>query len=185
MIKTSFLFILFGFLLYSCQKDAPISYGDYQQTISLNGNWRFLALNETTDTDLLSANYSEWDTLFVPGNWDTRDRYSEYVGKGYYQRQIEIPKNWSNKQIRIKFGAVYQSSKVWLNGKLLGEHEGGYTPFEFNITDKVNFDKANSIVVMADNAYKRGAWWAWGGISRSVELQANEAVRLVYQAYCR
>ena len=59
--------------------------------------------------------------------------------------------------------------------------QGGYTPFEFNITNKIDLGKVNSVVVMADNSYKRGAWWAWGGISRSVALQANEVVRLVYQ----
>lgn len=181
MIKTSFPLILLGLFLASCQKNVPVSYGDYQKTISLNGNWRFLASNEQTEVGLFTMDYSEWDTLLVPGNWDTRDRYSEYVGKGYYQRQFDIPKNWSDKQIRLRFGAVYQASKVWLNGKLLGEHEGGYTPFEFNITDQVELKKTNSLIVMADNTYKRGAWWAWGGISRSVDLHASESVRLVFQ----
>lgn len=149
--------------------------------ISLNGTWQFLASNDITEEAVLKESFTEWDTIQVPGNWDTRERYSEYVGKGYYQKSFEIPKNWNNKQIRLKFDAVYETAKVWLNGEYLGEHIGGYTPFEFNITDKVEFKKENSIVVMADNTYKRGAWWAWGGISRNVSLIANEDVRIVYQ----
>ena len=150
-------------------------------SISLNGKWKFFASNDVTENEVL-ANYNiNWDTITVPGNWDTREKYSTHVGKGYYQRNFEVPANWNEKQIRIHFGAVYQTSKVWINGHLLGEHVGGYTPFEYNLTRFVEFGKTNSILVMADNSYKRGAWWAWGGISRNVSLMSNENVRLVYQ----
>lgn len=162
----------------ACSEKAPNS---QVKDVSLNGTWQFLASNDKTEEILLKANFSEWDTIQVPGNWDTRARYSEYVGKGYYQKSFELPKGWTNKQIRLKFDAVYETTKVWFNGEYLGEHVGGYTPFEFNITDKVKTNGSNSVVVMADNTYKRGAWWAWGGISRDVTLIANENVRIVYQ----
>ncbi|WP_299555911.1 glycoside hydrolase family 2 TIM barrel-domain containing protein [Seonamhaeicola sp.] len=149
--------------------------------LSLNGVWQLLVNNDIGLENIFYEDYSKWDTIKVPGNWDTRERYSEYVGKGYYQKGFELPKTWKGKQIRLKFDAVYETAKVWLNGSLLGEHVGGYTPFEFNITDKVDFKNENSVIVMADNTYKRGAWWAWGGISRNVSLIANEDVRMVYQ----
>jgi beta-galactosidase len=177
-IKNPLSFLLLLFIILSCT-DQSVSIATSR--FSLNGTWQFLASNEITETELLTTSYSKWDTIQVPGNWDTRARYSEYVGKGYFQKNIEIPKGWEEKQIRLQFDAVYQTSKVWLNGKLLGKHVGGYTPFEFNITDKVDFNKLNSIIVMADNTYNRGAWWPWGGISRNVDLVANENVRLVYQ----
>ncbi|KAA5823748.1 glycoside hydrolase family 2 [Algibacter amylolyticus] len=182
MMSKSILFVFtFSLLMFSCKDNDSAEYGDYKKVISLNGTWQFLASNDVQIEDLIEASYSAWDTLQVPGNWDTRDRYSEYVGKGYYQREFNVPENWDGKQIRIKFDAVYERSKVWLNGTLLGEHVGGYTPFEFNITDIVNLEENNSVLVEADNTYKRGAWWAWGGISRNVSLEAHEDVRLVYQ----
>ncbi|RKR14342.1 beta-glucuronidase [Maribacter vaceletii] len=150
-------------------------------TQSLSGDWFFLASNEISEANVLKETYSNWDTLQVPGNWDTQKKYSEYVGKGYYQKTFTIPENWKEKQIRLKFNAVYETSKVWLNGELLGEHIGGYTPFEFNITKKVKLNAPNSVIVMANNTYKRGAWWAWGGISRDVSLIADNDVRIVYQ----
>ncbi|TXE13971.1 glycoside hydrolase family 2 [Seonamhaeicola algicola] len=149
--------------------------------MSLNGTWNFYASNEVSETDVVTQQINNWDTLQVPGNWDTRARYSEYVGKGYYKKEFTIPKHWQNKQIWLKFDAVYETAKVWLNGKFLGKHIGGYTPFEFNITNNVNLNEANTIVVMANNTYKRGAWWAWGGISRNVSLSAKNNVRIVYQ----
>ncbi|QGY47506.1 glycoside hydrolase family 2 [Maribellus comscasis] len=148
---------------------------------SLNGIWHFLASNDATEKEILNASYSQWDTITVPGNWDTREHYSEYKGKGYYQRNFDIPKFWKGKQVRITFDAVYETAKVWLNGQLLGEHVGGYTPFEFNITDKLQYRKTNQLIVMADNTYQRGAWWPWGGISRDITLLCNEDVRMVYQ----
>ncbi|GAL80618.1 beta-galactosidase [Algibacter lectus] len=162
-MSKSILFVFtFSLLMFSCKDNDSAEYGDYKKVISLNGTWQFLASNDAQIEDLIEASYSEWDTLQVPGNWDTRDRYSEYVGKGYYQREFNVPENWDGKQIRIKFDAVYERSKVWLNGTLLGEHVGGYTPFEFNITDLVNLEESNTLLVEADNTYKRGAWWAWG-----------------------
>ncbi|MFY0628540.1 MAG: glycoside hydrolase family 2 [Reichenbachiella sp.] len=165
--------LMFTISLLSCSKDID--------EISLNGEWKFLASNEVSKTEVLEADYTNWDVLNVPGNWDVQDPYAEYVGKGYYQRYIQIPQNWDGKQVRLKFEAVYQKTRVWLNEELLGSHIGGYTPFEFNITKKVEGGGIYSIVVEADNSYKRGAWWAWGGISRNVSLVSNNSVRMVYQ----
>lgn len=149
--------------------------------ISLNGTWKFYASNNINEADILSSNFEEWDTLRVPGNWDTRKRYAEYVGKGYYKKTFKIPSSWRKKQIRIKFDAVYETSKVWINGVYVGKHVGGYTPFELNITKNLHFKKENTLVIMADNQYKRGAWWAWGGISRDVTLLADNDIRIAYQ----
>ncbi|MBU2975745.1 glycoside hydrolase family 2 protein [Zobellia sp. B3R18] len=172
---------LFSLLFLSSCTDKSAETSLENETLSLNGKWHFLASNEESEENLLTADYTKWDTLSVPGNWDVENKYAHFKGKGYYQRNFSIPQNWQKKQIRIKFDAVYETSKVWLNGKLLGAHEGGYTPFEFNITDQVLTDKPNSILVMADNTFRRGAWWAWGGISRNVSLLAHNDVRLVRQ----
>ncbi len=177
MKNIAYLFVIL-ITCYACTKNVQ---KEELSQISLNGAWQFLASNKIDEKAFFLESFNQWDTIKVPGNWDTRERYSEYVGKGYYQKTFSLPKNWNGKQVRLKFDAVYETAKVWLNGELLGEHIGGYTPFEFNITDKVDFNKENSVVVMADNTYKRGAWWAWGGISRNVSLIANQDVRMVYQ----
>ncbi|GAF05032.1 glycoside hydrolase family 2 protein [Saccharicrinis fermentans] len=152
-----------------------------QPSISLNGRWNFFASNTQTEYEVLANYQIHWDRITVPGNWDVMDKYATYVGKGYYQREFEVPVSWKGRQVYIKFDAVYQTSKVWVNGKQLGEHIGGYTPFEYNISDIVNYDKPNTVLVMADNSYKRGAWWAWGGISRDVSLNVSNDVRMIYQ----
>ena len=149
--------------------------------MSLNGTWQFHASNEIGEEKLLDGADVQWDTITVPGNWDTRENYKEFVGIGYYQRNFNVPANWQGSQVRLKFDAVYETAKVWLNGKLLGEHVGGYTPFEFVVTGEVNYGNENVLLVMADNTYRRGAWWAWGGISRDVALFRDNEVRIVSQ----
>ncbi len=175
----SFLRLIFGlisiFSIISCAKDDIPN-----ASFSLNGKWKFHASEAVASFEALNS-IQEWDTISVPGNWDTTEKYSTYVGKGFYKREFEIPASWSEKHIQIHFGAVYQTAKVWLNGKLLGEHVGGYTPFEFNISKHLLLEGSNELVVMADNTYKRGAWWAWGGISRKVSLNGYEKGRILYQ----
>ena len=147
----------------------PAVPGEWQQ--SLNGPWQFT-------TNIESAT---WDSITVPGNWDTLPAYSTYQGKGWYRREFTAPANWQGKHIRLKFDAVYQDATVWLNGQGLGRHIGGYTPFEFDVTGIVKSGTTNTVTVCADNTYQRGAWWNWGGISRSVTLIANNDARIVSQ----
>lgn len=177
------LILLFSYLLLctACKTQVEQKKETSTSKISLNGDWQFLASNTISEGKVLKENYVSWDKLTVPGNWDTENAYANFVGNGYYQKEINIPNNWKEKQIRLHFEAVYETAKVWLNGKFLGIHKGGYTPFEFNITDKAILGKKNSILVQANNSYKRGAWWGWGGISRSVSLIANENVRMKFQ----
>lgn len=137
-----------------------------EDVVSLDGAWSFR-------TDPSGA----WDTITVPGNWDVHDRYAGHRGKGWYQRTFDATAPADGERVRLHFGAVYWDSRVWLNGRLLGEHHGGYTPFEFDVTDLLA-DGENVVLVEADNRFDQGAWWPWGGISRSVSLVTTGDVRI-------
>jgi beta-galactosidase len=134
---------------------------------SLNGAWQF-----TANAEAVTLPDAKWDVITVPGNWDVLPAYATHIGKGWYQRKLTVPADWRGKHIRLKFDAVYETAEVWLNGKSLGTHRGGYTPFEFEVTKLLRAGE-NTVTVCADNTFRRGAWWAWGGISRDVTLIAN------------
>lgn len=142
---------------------------------TLNGQWQF-----TTNAAAVKSADAKWDAITVPGNWDVLPAYSTHIGKGWYHRTFTVPTDWKGKHIRLKFGAVYEVAEVWLNGKSLGTHRGGYTPFEFDVTQQLRAGE-NTVTVCADNTFRRGAWWAWGGISRDVTLIANDDTRIVRQ----
>jgi hypothetical protein len=142
---------------------------------SLNGAWQF-----TTNAAAVGSAEAKWDVIPVPGNWDVLPAYSTHIGKGWYRRTFTLPLDWKSKHIRLKFDAVYETTEVWLNGEPLGTHRGGYTPFEFDVTKLLRAGE-NTVTVGADNTFRRGAWWAWGGISRDVTLIANDDARIVWQ----
>jgi beta-galactosidase len=117
---------------------------------SLNGSWQF-----TTNAAAVKTADAKWDVITVPGNWDVLPAYSTHVGKGWYQRTFTVPTDWKGKYIRLHFGAVYETAEVWLNGKSLGTHRGGYTPFEFDVTQQLRAGE-NTVTVCADNTFRRG-----------------------------
>lgn len=156
-----------------CSSPLRADAGQWQQ--SLNGPWQF-----TTNAAAVSSADAKWDAITVPGNWDVLPEYSTHIGKGWYRRNFTVPSEWKGKHIRLKFDAVYETAEVWLNGKSLGTHRGGYTPFEFDVTQAL-LPGENTVTVCADNTFRRGAWWAWGGISRDVTLFANADNRIVWQ----
>jgi hypothetical protein len=167
---------LIGSLLFVgplCAQENIPGTGELRQ--SLDGPWDF-----TTDATL-SSQALGWSQITVPGNWDTLPEYSNYSGKGWYRRNFDVPAGWKSKRMRLRFEAVFQQADVSLNGTPLGSHFGGYTPFEFDVTALLNYGGTNTVTVCADNTYHRGAWWPWGGISRSVELIANNDARIVWQ----
>ncbi|MGS2737679.1 glycoside hydrolase family 2 protein [Sinomicrobium sp. M5D2P17] len=152
-----------------------------EEYLSLNGYWAFKTIEVLEDAVSLTHPDSVWeerDSLFVPGNWDTESAYAHYKGLGVYRRDIQVPATWKNDIIRIHFEAVYETASVYINGRYVGSHRGGYTPFEFRVEDLLKIGENNVIAVVADNRYRRGAWWAWGGISRDVALVRNKPVRI-------
>ncbi len=133
---------------------------------------------------LPSHDDSKWHDLKVPGHWGMINSYSNYTGIGWYRKTFELPSNWSAKddeRIRIQFGAVYHLAKIYLNGKLVGEHRGGLTPFEIDITNQVKFGEKNVLAVEANNDFLVGATWNWGGIIRDVTLEKTKDVRIQLQ----
>jgi len=121
---------------------------------------------------------TNWDSIQVPGNWDVENKYANFVGNAAYSRTFELPQSLKNGELFVNFDAIYFEAKVYLNGNYVGKHEGGYTPFEFCITDLVKDNKPNTLVVLVNNEFSRGAWWSWGGISRNVYITKYDDIKL-------
>lgn len=152
-----------------------------EERLSLNGRWAFKTIEGLEDAAVFAHPDSVWqksDSLLVPGNWDTESAYAHHKGLGMYRRNIQVPAEWKSDIVRLHFEAVYETAYVYVNGRYVGTHRGGYTPFEFRVEDLLKIGENNVIAVVADNRYRRGAWWAWGGISRDVSLTRNKQVRV-------
>lgn len=102
--------------------------------------------------------------------------FRHFEGWVWYATQFDRSAVGSGDRTFLRFGAVNYKAEVWLNGERLGSHEGGYTPFSFEVTDRLQ-ENENVLVVRADNnRYEDGIpskstdWFNFGGINRSVEL---------------
>jgi len=115
-------------------------------------------------------------TLTVPGDWNTQrpDLYY-YESAVWYKRQFDFQAKPGRRQF-LWFGAANYHAVVFLNGKQIGEHEGGFTPFQFEVTGKLQ-PRGNALIVMVDASRHADAvpqtmsdWWNYGGLTRSVRV---------------
>ncbi len=115
-------------------------------------------------------------TLQVPGDWNTqRPDLFYYESAVWYKREFDFSAKPGRRQF-LWFGAANYHAVVFLNGARLGEHEGGFTPFQFEVTGKLH-DRDNAVIVMVDASRHADAvpqtmsdWWNYGGLTRGVRL---------------
>jgi beta-glucuronidase len=133
-------------------------------------------------TDLIEYNFDTSPTLNVPGDWNSQDdKLFYYEGSVWYRTKFDVTKSAPDHRLFVYFGAANYESDVYLNGKKLGKHIGGFTPFAYEIT-KLAKEKNNSLVVRVNN--NRHAedvptvntdWWNYGGLTRDVLLVETPA----------
>jgi beta-glucuronidase len=179
--------------------DPLVTNVDGRRTTSLDGRWRtivdpfergyydyryqprddgfFLDRKPQDETERVEYSFDTSPTLLVPGDWNTqRESLLLYEGTVWYRRTFDDPRKDTSSRLFVWFGAVASRAHVFLNGTLLGSHEGGFTPFDFEITDGVR-PHDNALIVKADNARRAEAvptldfdWWNYGGLTRPVHL---------------
>ncbi len=162
-----------------------ISSAQESKTISLNGDWSFKIdpeyQGETLGFDKKDFDATHWDKMEVPGNWNLHNLYSEYSGDAWYTRTFKVDESQKNQLVRLVFESVFNDCKVWVNGKFIGENHLGFMPFQFDISKHINYGQENRITVLANNMFKKGAMWSWGGIRRPVSLEITAPIRIDYQ----
>jgi beta-galactosidase len=183
-----------------------------RQLVSLSGAWkkeRFNAsdlislaerneqgltniLTEAAGRETVGYNDNSWASLTLPavenqmnGNERTPERYEDGV---WYRRSFQVPAALNGKFIRLNFLSANYVADVWLNGQYLGYHEGGFTPFSFDVSNIIRTDTANVIAVRIDNPawgqrlqrdivpYQVCDWFNYTGLIHEVYLEASDKV---------
>jgi beta-galactosidase/beta-glucuronidase len=108
--------------------------------VNLNGPWRFAF--DDADAGLKEAWYAVGRTfdrqIVVPFAFESPKSGigdTKFHPVVWYQRDLAVPAGWKGRRVLLKFGAVDYRATVWLNGQQIGSHEGGSTPFSFDVTD--------------------------------------------------
>ena len=173
----------------------------YEST-SLNGKWNYIVdvqeegyydyrMNPTRwgffqnakpqkPEDLIEYDFDKAPTMQIPGDWNTQDdRLFFYEGTVWFKKSFSLPPTPSRRggdKYLLYFGAVNYDCHVYVNTRHVGHHIGGFTAFNYDISDLLK-DGENTVIVKVDN--KRHAedvptqifdWWNYGGITRDVKL---------------
>src|SRR5438876_329589 len=149
-------------------------YYDYRYQPSANGY--FKDAKPKSKSDLIEYDFDTSASLKVPGDWNSQEeRLLLYEGTIWYKKSFDYQRK-ENTRLFVYFGAANYIADVYLNGEKIGRHEGGFTPFNFEVTNLVR-DKSNSLIVKVDNKRRRDAvptlitdWWNYGGLTRQVKL---------------
>lgn len=135
---------------------------------------------------------SAWTSVTVPHTWNVMPEHSSYSGVAWYRRKFSLPAEEQQAYLRLRFEAVFYLARVWVNGIFMGEHAGGYTPFELDVSQTAKPGE-NVIAVQVDN--QRAAdripanldplwsfdWYNYGGIVRDVSLIATSPTFIAQQ----
>lgn len=154
----------------------PYENGYYSHRNEESDQGYFKGAKPTASSDLAEYDFARAPKLSVPGDWNTQDeKLFLYEGTIWYHRDFDIGKK-IDQLYTLYFGAVNYHATVYVNGEKIDDHEGGFTPFQFDITKQVH-SGVNSVVVKVDNRRERDQipavnidWWNYGGITRSVKV---------------
>ncbi|XP_062518189.1 putative beta-glucuronidase [Corticium candelabrum] len=141
----------------------------------LDGTWEFVFLNNIDDVSKFDPSAVVYnDTMVVPGSFDALPLYSGVRGTAVYRRKVAVTAKYLS---RIKFEACSLYCAIFVDGKKLGDHGNGYSPFWLDVPASESPDR--EIVVVADNRFNSKLtplhlenydFYQYGGIARSVYL---------------
>lgn len=172
-----------------------------RKAMSLNGDWNYIIdvqeegyydyrMNVTQwgffqnakpqrPEDLVEYDFDKSPTMKVPGDWNTQDdRLFFYEGTVWFYKKFRLDSSELKEGIRklLYFGAVNYEAIVYVNGRREGRHVGGFTPFCYDVTDRLKVGE-NVVIVKVDNKRQVSNiptvifdWWNYGGITRDVLL---------------
>ncbi len=127
-----------------------------RETKRLDGLWDF-----ATDPDGIGRDEGWWRAdlpgavpMPVPSSYNdvlADQAVHDHVGDVWYQRTVFVPRGWAGQRVILRFDAATHRAAVWVDDALVAEHEGGYTPFEADITDLVRLDEGLRVTVVVNN----------------------------------
>ncbi|MCO6044818.1 DUF4982 domain-containing protein [Aeoliella sp. ICT_H6.2] len=158
-------------------------------TRDFNRGWKF-HLGDVPDAQERTCDDTDWEIVRTPHDWAIAGPFDPdehgYAGKlpwrgiGWYRKWMTVDRSHEGSQVYLDFDGVMSSPKVYVNGKLAGEWDYGYTPFRIDITPFIQFGRANVVAICVDNRRHGTRWYPGAGIYRNVSLVVSPPVHLAH-----
>jgi hypothetical protein len=171
-----------------------------REEIDLSGKWRFqpealpeypldALRSEGAELGYFSPDFptDDWREVSIPCAFDDcAPGMYKFRGMCWFSRRFEVPVSMRGRRVVVHFEGVNYSSSVWVNGKLVGDNEDAFLPFDFPVGELLRFGENNLVVVRVDNLRRPAQlptaeyWQGQGGILREVKLVATDPARITY-----
>ncbi len=151
---------------------------------SINESWRHVT-QDVTGAEKSDFQDLSWQKVNLPHTWNNTDAYTfkkYYRGIGWYRKDLFLTKKQIDKKLFINFEGVFVKADIYVNGKFVGQHKGGYTAFTYDISNFVSIPGKNIIAVKVDNSKNldlppiSGDYTMFGGIYRDVYLISTNKI---------
>ena len=165
--------------------------------LPLSGEWRFSIdrrkVGEKQQWYGAEFDDGEWPLVNVPHTWNVMPGYTDYEGLAWYRKSFSIPTAAKDARLSLHFEAVFYLARVWMNGQFVGQHEGGYTPFDFDVSQVALAGQLNTLAVQVDNLRSGDRlpadldngwsfdWYNFGGLTRDVSLKMTSRAYIARQ----
>ncbi len=191
LLKKSLALAIFLFSMNLHAQEIPLPEHprpDFQRDswINLNGIWEFQfdSLDQGLDQEWFNRPIFS-DEIVVPFPWGSRlSGLENLADMAWYSRSLDIPESWSGNRTFLVIGACDWLTTVWVDGELVGEHKGGYTPFEYDLTEFIIPGKTHQLVLRVDDTphpYKLEGKQGYGeakGIWQTVYLENRGSIAI-------
>ncbi len=160
-----------------------------RKVMNFNRYWKF-AKGEQSGAEMPNFDDSTWQQVRLPHDWAISGPFNErengYAGKlpwrgvGWYRKTFSLDASDEGKQVYFDFDGVMAFPKVYINGRLAGSWDYGYTSFRVDATNYVKFGESNTIAVLVDTRRQGTRWYPGAGIYRKVTMTINEPVHIAH-----
>jgi beta-galactosidase len=139
------LLLISGLCFYACTRTNVVSIND-----NFNYGWQFY---RSIDTSAVPPSSAKWETVDLPhtANLEQVTVKDQWQGICFYRKNFKLDQAYRNKIVSLQFDAAMNVAEVWVNGKKMIYHLGGYLPFAIDMSNVVRFDTINTVLVRLDN----------------------------------
>ena len=177
-------FLVLLALLVAGLRPAPAA--ELRQVINLNREWQF-QLGDPAGAEKPDFDTAGWQNIHLPHSFSEPYFLSAkfYEGYGWYRKTLTVPRAWRKHRINLEFDGAFQVAELFVNGKRIGEHRGGYTGFTFDLTEAVHTGD-NVLAVRVNNLWNarlapRGGEHTFsGGIYRDVRVVVTAPLHVAW-----
>lgn len=159
----------------------------HRQDLILDAGWRFIR-QDVSGAEAASFDDGSWTNINLPHTWNNLDGQdggnNYYRGIGWYRKHFPVDGGLTNRAFFLKFDGAFSVADVYVNGSYVGQHQGGFAAFTFDVTPYLSVGADNVVAVKVNNAFNadipplNADFTFFGGLHREVHFLVTDRVQI-------